>query len=269
MSNHLHLVVQQGKYPLSRLMHSVLRRIAHAVHRHLDRKGPVFWGRYSCTPCLDPGHARNAVVYTHLNPVRAGLCREPAHYPWSSHRSYTARATPLSPAARRRNSALRGAVDMTALGLFASAPGRSFGELRDDYDGYVSWRMDRDRWAASLETDGLAPPPPEPPLVGGGVDWVPALSPYFHTEPTLTNGRGVLAGAPDLMDIARMVLGASAPGLPFTMIRGRGGGRHFSRIRRQIIERGHAAGYPNVDLAHLLDVSESTVSMVLCAGRSR
>ncbi|MBF6169822.1 transposase, partial [Streptomyces gardneri] len=43
MSNHLHIVAQQGDRPLSALMQPLLRRLAHRIQEAHDLEGPVFW----------------------------------------------------------------------------------------------------------------------------------------------------------------------------------------------------------------------------------
>ncbi|HUG38980.1 MAG TPA: transposase [Longimicrobiales bacterium] len=85
MPNHFHLVLQQGDAPLFRFMQPLLRRVALMVQRRHRREGHVFERRYRDNPCGDADHLRNAIVYTHLNPVRARLCDEAGAYPWSSH----------------------------------------------------------------------------------------------------------------------------------------------------------------------------------------
>src|SRR5690606_28499612 len=85
MPNHLHLVLRQGEEPLWRFMQPYLRRIAIQVQRTHEREGRVFERRYRDRYCADADHLRTAILYTHLNPIRAGLCSDPREYPWSSH----------------------------------------------------------------------------------------------------------------------------------------------------------------------------------------
>jgi REP-associated tyrosine transposase len=119
MTNHLHLVVLQGAAPLGRLMHPIGQRIAYAVHRHWKRKGYVLGYRYFETACRDEAHLRNAIMYTHRNPVEAGLCKEAAEYEWSSARAYASNDVGPMPALQ------------PALKLFASGlPDRT---LQQDY----------------------------------------------------------------------------------------------------------------------------------------
>lgn len=269
MPNHLHLVVQQGRYRVGRFMQSLLRRIVHLIHREHGLEGPIFWRPYGYTPCMDPEHARNAIVYTHLNPVRAGLCDDPLGYPWSSHELFITRAeiaeSAMQPEARR----LIGLVEpQHALPLFALAANRSSDDLCGDYQRFVAWRLALDRWTG----EGRPPAPtrcgPEP-LANGVVGHVAELSPLFHVRAVPSRQGRRPPGFPDLADLARTTLAAESPMLDYHAIRGRRGGRALSRLRHLVILRAHAAGYRNADVARFLDLSESAVSKVVCAESGR
>jgi REP element-mobilizing transposase RayT len=268
MASHLHLVVQQGRRPVATLMQPLLRRLAHLLQRARDVEGPVFWRPYGCTPCMDPRHARNAIAYTHLNPVRAGVCSHPGAYPWTSHRIYA-----VGVAGTRGELAaqiLSPVLDPGfALPLFAADAGRTTDELRIDYCQYIAWRLVVDRGEAEgSANDGahdVRPPPVSPTAVDAY--WGRAFSPLFHTvhvsgpSPRHPPSRP----APDIADVARATLAAEAPELPLNLVRGRRGGVHYARIRHRMIRNMHAAGYRNVDIARFIGLSESAVSRVLCA----
>lgn len=270
MPNHLHLVVQQGDDPVGRLMQQLLGRLARLMHRSRDLEGPVFWRHYACQPCMDPNHARNAIVYTHLNPVRAGLCRDPDEYPWTSHPLY------VSDAADSIASYLAGVVEPGhALPLFATGPDRRVDDLRVDYQRHVEWRLTMDRIKGGHpdndpddEPDFAAVPPWE--TAWGNHAWGRTLSPLFH-PPARPDAEGIGArtprGVPELHDIARSILAAEASLLPLAEVKGRGGGAEHRRIRHAMIRAMHAAGHRNVAIARYLRVSESTVSRVIRSRR--
>ena len=88
MPNHFHLVLRQGEAPLHRFMQPWLTRIALLVQRTWGCVGHVFERRYRDSVC-DLDHLRHAIDYTHRNPVRAGLCRLPDRYAWSSYGAWT------------------------------------------------------------------------------------------------------------------------------------------------------------------------------------
>jgi REP element-mobilizing transposase RayT len=269
MPNHLHLVVQQGRYRVGRFMQSLLRRIVHLIHREHGLEGPIFWRPYGYTPCLDAEHARNAIVYTHLNPVRARLCDDPLDYPWSSHELFIARADAAGGSKHPEAQRLIGLVQPhRALRLFAFAADRSIDDLCVDYQRFVAWRLAVDRWTEEERSSPLHNGGPEP-LARCVFGSLGALSPLFHTRAAPSQHALPVAGFPDLADLARTTLAAASPRLDHHAIRGRRGGRALSRLRHLVILRAHAAGYRNADIARFLDLSESAVSKVVCADAGR
>jgi len=271
MPTHLHLVVQQGREPVSRLMQPLLRRLAALLQRDRELEGPIFWRPYACQVCMDPSHARNAIVYTHLNPVRAGLCAEPAAYRWTSHGLYAdpseGRDGGWDPATRTLRDVIEPA---NALPLFATGPGRTVDDLRGDYRRYVEWRLAvdrrRDNDEATAGPDSSSDVPWDP--AWASLQWAKTLSPLFHAP--ATGADDALASqpprhVPDLYDIARSVLATHAPALSLASVKGRGGSAEHSRARHELIRAMAAAGHRNVQIARFLGVSESAVSKVLRA----
>jgi REP element-mobilizing transposase RayT len=259
MSNHLHLVVQQGGLPLERLMQPLLCRLARRTQRTRDRDGPVFWRHYSAVACLDPWHARNAIVYVHLNPVRAGICGEPSRYPWTSHDLYALAPDDLVDSECQ---CLRSVIDPgLGLPLFATTRDRSGGRLRDDYLAFIERRLAMDRLGLDPDPAGEDTWPGRPVASWEGGSWGAALSPLFHSPVrAASDGRGLGSPAPDMTTIARNVLAFEAPDVPLELIRNPGAGRRRSRLRDAIIRRLHDAGYRNHQIARFLCVSTSTVS---------
>lgn len=263
MANHLHIVAQQGDRPLADLMQPLLRRLALRIQDVHGLEGPVFWRPYASQPCMDPWHLRNAIVYTHLNPVRAGLCDDPADYLWTSHALYTAPPAEAPGAL----SQLADVLDATiALPIFASGPRRSREELRDDYRRFVIWRQELDEVP---DRDDAAVAPPDWTWPAGSAD----LSPLFQPKsPTRHAGQPAdswpPAYIPDMSAIARATLAAEAPGVPIEAIRGRRGGARAARLRHAVIRRLHAAGFRNVEIARFIHLSESAISYVLCKLRT-
>ncbi len=88
MPNHLHLVVQVAREPLSRIMQNLGFRYTRWVNKKQSRTGHLFQGRYKAVLVDADSYLLELVRYIHLNPVRAGLVKDPVEYPWSSHRAY-------------------------------------------------------------------------------------------------------------------------------------------------------------------------------------
>ncbi len=66
--NHVHLLVESaGKQALGRGMKAVASRLARAVNRVFERRGPVLYGRYHLRVLRTPREVRNALAYVLLN----------------------------------------------------------------------------------------------------------------------------------------------------------------------------------------------------------
>ena len=88
LSTHYHLIIRRGEIPLARSiawLHGIYGRAFNTRHR---RSGPVVGARYATTIIRDEQHLVEACRYVELNPVRAGICADPADWPWSSYRAH-------------------------------------------------------------------------------------------------------------------------------------------------------------------------------------
>jgi REP element-mobilizing transposase RayT len=88
MPNHFHLLVEVGEAPTGRIMQGLLTGYARWFNRVHRRRGHVFQGRYKAIMCDQDSYLLELVRYIHLNPVRAGLVRNPAAWKWSGHNEY-------------------------------------------------------------------------------------------------------------------------------------------------------------------------------------
>ena len=88
MTNHIHLVIQTGDIPLSRIMQNISQRYTKWINYSQSRTGHVFQGRYKALFIDADSYLLELVRYIHLNPVRAAVTALPDDYPWSSHRAY-------------------------------------------------------------------------------------------------------------------------------------------------------------------------------------
>jgi len=88
MTNHVHMAIQVGADPLAGFMRFLASRYARYLNRKTLRPGHLFERRYRAILVQDDVHLKELVRYIHLNPVRANMVVDPAHYPWSSHNAY-------------------------------------------------------------------------------------------------------------------------------------------------------------------------------------
>ncbi|MGH8103556.1 MAG: REP-associated tyrosine transposase [bacterium] len=88
MPNHFHLLLETPRGNLSAFMHDL--NTAYTVyfnHKH-RREGHLFRGRYKSLLVERETYLLAVSRYIHLNPVRAGLAKEPEDYLWCSYRAY-------------------------------------------------------------------------------------------------------------------------------------------------------------------------------------
>ncbi|WP_447940135.1 transposase [Pseudoxanthomonas mexicana] len=86
MTNHVHLLVTPSTVgATSRMMQAVGRRYVRYVNDTIGRTGTLWEGRYKSSLVDSERYVMACYRYIELNPVRAGMVAEPAHYPWSSY----------------------------------------------------------------------------------------------------------------------------------------------------------------------------------------
>ncbi len=121
MSNHVHLLAT-GHRPgeLSAFMHHLGSKFARLMNQRWGRTGTLFEGRFRSIMVETDSYLVTCMRYIDLNPVRAGLVRHPADYPWSSFRR-NAGLIPLDP--------LVASPAYLGLGETAESRGKSYREL--------------------------------------------------------------------------------------------------------------------------------------------
>lgn len=85
MGNHYHLVVETPRSNLPRGMRAQNGPYAQRFNRRHGRRGHLFEARYRSVLVERETHLLEVSRYVVLNPVRAGLCPDPAGWPWSSY----------------------------------------------------------------------------------------------------------------------------------------------------------------------------------------
>ena len=88
MPNHIHVVaVPDAKDSLAKLFRQVHSRYALRTNGTHGWKGHLWQERYYSS-VMDEAHTLAALRYVELNPVRAGLCKKPQEWRWSSIHSH-------------------------------------------------------------------------------------------------------------------------------------------------------------------------------------
>ena len=86
MPNHVHVLIEPLRSSLPQIVQGWKSVTARRANRVLGRQGRFWMRDYYDRYIRDPRHLYAARRYIWLNPVTAGLCREPAEWPWSSAR---------------------------------------------------------------------------------------------------------------------------------------------------------------------------------------
>lgn len=87
MTNHYHLLVETPQANLSRGMRHLNGVYAQRFNRRHGRAGHLFQARFHATLVEREQHLLSVAAYIARNPVRAGLCGDPADWRWSSYRA--------------------------------------------------------------------------------------------------------------------------------------------------------------------------------------
>jgi putative transposase len=86
--NHVHLLIEVGQYPLSRIMQTLQFRYTRNFNIKYRKYGYLFQGRYKAILCEKDSYLLELSAYIHLNALRAGSVEDPMKYRWCSYRSY-------------------------------------------------------------------------------------------------------------------------------------------------------------------------------------
>ncbi|MDW7670534.1 MAG: transposase [Bacillota bacterium] len=86
MDNHVHLLLKEEEEPLSDAMRRLCGSFVGWYNKKYDRIGHLFQDRFRSEVVEDDAYLATALRYIHRNPVKAGLCDDPADFPWSSCR---------------------------------------------------------------------------------------------------------------------------------------------------------------------------------------
>jgi putative transposase len=87
MPNHYHLLIDTPNADLPEGMRDLNSGYATRFNAAHELDGHVFQGRYGAQLVRSHEHALQVARYIPVNPVRAGLCKEPSEWAWSNYRA--------------------------------------------------------------------------------------------------------------------------------------------------------------------------------------
>ena len=88
MTNHIHLIIQVGNDPLSKIVQNISFRYTKYINKKKKRAGHLFQGRYKAMLIDADTYLLELVRYIHNNPLRAGMVKNALDYKWSSYQTY-------------------------------------------------------------------------------------------------------------------------------------------------------------------------------------
>ncbi|WP_426145623.1 transposase [Polaromonas sp. DSR2-3-2] len=154
MDNHFHLLATPATAEgLPQMMQAVGRRYVRYFNDRQGRTGTLWEGRYRSTVIDTDRYLLACMAYIDLNPVRAGLVREAAAYPWSSHAHYVGQradrlVTPHALFWTLGNTPFSREAAYAALVAQGVAPGQQEALTRAALGG---WALGDERFVANLQ----------------------------------------------------------------------------------------------------------------------
>ncbi|MCL2514033.1 MAG: transposase, partial [Oscillospiraceae bacterium] len=88
MGNHVHLLLKVGKEDLPIIFRRIGGSFVYWYNWKYQRSGHLFQDRYKSEPVEDDAYLLTVARYIHQNPVKAGLCKNPGGYAYSSYNEY-------------------------------------------------------------------------------------------------------------------------------------------------------------------------------------
>ena len=88
LPNHYHLLLETPLGNLSRAMRHLNHVYTQRYNKMVHRDGHLFRGRYKAILVEEDAYLVELARYIHLNPVKAGLVKNPEKHQWTSHRHY-------------------------------------------------------------------------------------------------------------------------------------------------------------------------------------
>lgn len=88
MTNHFHMLVTTHEKEIWHIMKKIMNNYARYFNQKYGFSGHLFDSRYVSSITDNPVYFLEVSRYIHLNPVKAGMVKEPAAYPYSSYDAY-------------------------------------------------------------------------------------------------------------------------------------------------------------------------------------
>ena len=93
MSNHIHLLLKEVKEPIDQIMKRIATRFVYWYNIKYQRVGHLFQDRFKSEPVENDEYFLTVIRYIHQNPVKAGICKKPQDYTFSSYNEFFKKQT--------------------------------------------------------------------------------------------------------------------------------------------------------------------------------
>lgn len=88
MSNHIHLLMEEGAEPLAKIFKRICDRYAYWYNHKYNRIGHLFQDRFRSEPVETERYFLTVVRYIFQNPVKAGIVSAVNRYKWCNYQAY-------------------------------------------------------------------------------------------------------------------------------------------------------------------------------------
>lgn len=88
MNNHVHLLMKCDYRTMSSLFQLHGSKFVSWYNTRYNRIGPLYQDRFKSIPVEDMHYFFSVLLYIHNNPVKAGTCKHPNEFHWSSFHAY-------------------------------------------------------------------------------------------------------------------------------------------------------------------------------------
>ena len=88
MPNHYHLYLETPNGQLSKAMRALDGHYTQKFNKKYARVGPLMQGRYKAVLVEQDSYSLQLSKYIHLNPVEAGIVKDPGEFLWSSYAAF-------------------------------------------------------------------------------------------------------------------------------------------------------------------------------------
>ena len=93
IGNHIHLLLKEVKEPIDQIMKRIATRFVYWYNIKYQRVVHLIQDRFKSEPVENDEYFLTVIRYIHQNPVKAGICKKPQDYTFSSYNEFFKKQT--------------------------------------------------------------------------------------------------------------------------------------------------------------------------------